>query len=224
MSDDAADGFFSRWSRRKRAAARRPAAAPEVAVPEVVAPQEAAPAILVPGTEGAVAAPEAAAMPVFDPASLPAPESLTASSDITGFLRAEVPAALRRAALRRVWTLDPGIRDFVGPADYAWDYNAPDGVPGFSLDLGDDAKKLLAQAMGWQPEAGPEDEAAPAATTEREVVAGPAAQATPPVADRPDGPVPEAIGEQPPAAPAAVADAAGPMPFPQRRHGGARPS
>ncbi|MFX8512285.1 DUF3306 domain-containing protein, partial [Acinetobacter baumannii] len=60
----------------------------------------------------------------FDPASLPPVESLTPESDLAPFLRPEVPAALRQAALRRLWSLDPTIRDFVGPADYAWDYNA----------------------------------------------------------------------------------------------------
>src|SRR5690606_12871261 len=51
-----------------------------------------------------------------------------------------------------MWSLDPGIRDFMGPADYAWDFNAPDGVPGFALELGGDVKRLLAQAIGAPPE------------------------------------------------------------------------
>lgn len=209
MSDDAADGFLSRWSRRKRAAGL---VVPEVPVAEVAVPEAEAPA-------GAV--PPAA----FDLASLPAPETLTAASDITGFLRAEVPMALRRAALRRIWTLDPGIRDFIGPADYAWDYNAPDGVPGFALGLGGDVQKLLAQAMGWH--ADPEVEASPGPEPRvAEVeVAGVDVAALP--APRPDdlgGTVPDAgpvVGPQPatscPEAPATE-------PIPARRHGGAMPS
>ena len=55
---------------------------------------------------------------------------------------------MRAAALRRAWSLDPAIRDFIGPADYAWDFNAPDGVPGFALELGGDAMKLLSHALG----------------------------------------------------------------------------
>jgi hypothetical protein len=93
-------------------------------------------------------------------------ESLTADSDFAAFLREEVPAALRNAALRRAWSLDPAIRDFVGPADYAWDFNAPGGVPGFSLDLPGDVGRLLAQAIGLNaspPEDGPEQEAPPLA-------------------------------------------------------------
>jgi hypothetical protein len=136
------EGFLARWSRRKRAAE---AGLPED--PPATAP-EALPAV---APEG----PPAPAEPEFDPASLPPVESLTAESDFTAFLRKEVPEALKRAALRRAWALDPAIRDFVGPADYAWDFNAPDGVPGFSLELGGDVQKLLAQAMGLDREEAP---------------------------------------------------------------------
>jgi dienelactone hydrolase len=34
---------------------------------------------------------------------------------------------------RVAWMGDDGIRDFVGPAEYAWNYNAPGGAPGFAL-------------------------------------------------------------------------------------------
>ena len=32
-----------------------------------------------------------------------------------------------RAAVtpRPIWALEPAIRDFIGPAEYAWDFNAP---------------------------------------------------------------------------------------------------
>lgn len=143
MSGDGG-GFLSRWSRRKRAAV----VAPPPAAAGPAPPAEAVPA---PG----------AAAPAFDPASLPPVESLTSGSDFAAFLRDEVPAALRRAALRRAWALDPAIRDFVGPADYAWDFNAPDGMPGFSLTLGGDVKRLLAQAIGLEepPDDGAAEEA-----------------------------------------------------------------
>ena len=141
------EGFLARWSRRKRAAeAGRPEEAKQAAPAPAPAPAPAAVSAPAP-------APEVPAEPAFDPASLPPIESLTEASDFTAFLRKEVPEALKRAALRRAWSLDPAIRDFVGPADYAWDFNAPDGVPGFSLELGGDVQKLLAQAMGLDPEA-----------------------------------------------------------------------
>ncbi|MBL6077011.1 DUF3306 domain-containing protein [Belnapia sp. T18] len=184
------EGFLSRWSRRKREALRGP--------PE---PQAEAPP------------------PAFDPDSLPPVESLTEASDITAFLRAEVPAALRRAALRRAWTLDPSIRDFVGPADYAWDYNAPDGVPGFAHALGGDVKRLLAQAIGALEEvAAGEPEEVPPPDTLPDTLP----ELTPPVLVPPDAaePVPEppvlAEGAAPP-------PEAPPAPLPRRRHGGALP-
>lgn len=68
----------------------------------------------------------------FDPASLPSIESIAADSDVIAFLRAGVPAELTRAALRKAWTSDPAIRDFIGIAENQWDFNDPNGIPGFS--------------------------------------------------------------------------------------------
>jgi hypothetical protein len=143
------EGFLSRWSRRKRAVVE--GRAPEEAPPP--APLEAKP-------EALPAEPE----DEFDLTSLPPIESLTIESDFKAFLHRKVPRELRAAALRRAWSLDPAIRDFIGPADYAWDFNAPDGVPGFALELGGDAMKLLSHALGLdapvpKPEAEPQDEA-----------------------------------------------------------------
>lgn len=207
------EGFLSRWSRRKRAAlagapvAEADAAAPAMA-PAGAAASEAPPAPATPPAE-----------PEFDPATLPPVESLTAESDITVFLRPQVPASLRSAALRRVWSLDPVIRDYVGPADYAWDYNAPGGVPGFSLDLGGDVTRLLAQAIGLtDPE--PKEARDPAAET----------PALPPPAPQPvltaEAPPPDPLPppDEVPAMEAAQAPAPEePPPPPLRRHGGAVP-
>jgi hypothetical protein len=66
---------------------------------------------------------------------LPDVSELTAESDISAFLRKGVPEAVRQAALRRVWALDPGIRNFVSPAEYAWDFNNPNSIPGFSSSV-----------------------------------------------------------------------------------------
>ncbi|TCR66333.1 hypothetical protein EV560_104213 [Bosea sp. BK604] len=36
--------------------------------------------------------------------------------------------------MRRMWLIDPAIRDFVSAAlDYAHDYNTPGGAPGYAL-------------------------------------------------------------------------------------------
>jgi hypothetical protein len=95
--------------------------------------------------------------PVFDPASLPPIESIDAGSDVSAFLRPGVPADLARAALRRAWVADPAIRDFVGLAENAWDFNAPGGVPGFEpLRAIDDAWRLAAHLTGAAPAPAPE--------------------------------------------------------------------
>lgn len=148
MSEEG-EGFLSRWSRRKRAVVE--GRAPEEAPPP--APLEAKPEALPVEPEDE-----------FDLTSLPPIESLTIESDFKAFLHRKVPLELRSAALRRAWSLDPAIRDFIGPADYAWDFNAPDGVPGFALELGGDAMKLLSHALGLdapvpKPAAEPQDEA-----------------------------------------------------------------
>jgi len=74
--------------------------------------------------------PGTAVPPGFDPTHLPPIESITAASGIRGFLAPGVPAELSRAALRRAWTTDPAIRDFVGLAESQWDFTMPDAVPG----------------------------------------------------------------------------------------------
>jgi hypothetical protein len=85
----------------------------------------------------------------FDPESLPPIESITAGSDIKAFLQAGVPKDLTRAALRRAWTADPAIRDFIGLAENQWDFTDPTAMPGFGpLEATDDLRQLVAQAMG----------------------------------------------------------------------------
>ncbi|UHC15976.1 DUF3306 domain-containing protein [Methylobacterium currus] len=109
------DGFLARWSRRKRDEARRPAEIPPVAPAEPAAePAE---------DDGSLSPEELAQLPSLD--------ALTAATDLAPFLRAGVPRALRNAALRRMWSVDPAIRDFVSEArEYAYDWNTPGGVPG----------------------------------------------------------------------------------------------
>lgn len=170
-------GFLARWSRLKRGAVEEadgaPAAPAEVAAVEVASVEVEAAA---PGLADAAVEPADA----FDPATLPAVETLTAEADLTEFLRPGVPATLRNAAMRRLWVLDPAIREFVGPADYAWDFNAVDGVPGFAPTLLGDVRALLAQAIGQSPaDAGAARNDAPA------VVDLPAAEAAAPALPAP---------------------------------------
>jgi hypothetical protein len=82
----------------------------------------------------------------FDPASLPSIDAITADTDIAAFLKSGVPTELTRAALRRIWTSDPAIRDFVGIADNQWDFNDPNGISGFGrLDATESGATFLAQ-------------------------------------------------------------------------------
>ncbi|MEA3134234.1 MAG: hypothetical protein QOG17_2080 [Gammaproteobacteria bacterium] len=83
------------------------------------------------------------ASPSFDPASLPALQSITAGTDIRSFLGSSVPVELTKAALRRAWVTDPAIRDFIGIAESQWDFNDPTAMPGFGpLIAGNDFQGL----------------------------------------------------------------------------------
>ena len=110
----------------------------------------------------------------FDPASLPPIESITAETDIRGFLAAGVPSELTRAALRRSWACDPKIRNFVGLADYDWDFNAADSMAGFGpLQMTDEMKKMAARIVEPdRPEPGASNLLDPAPTAKAEQIAG----------------------------------------------------
>ncbi|WP_082984895.1 DUF3306 domain-containing protein, partial [Methylobacterium platani] len=130
------DGFLARWSRRKRDEARRPPdPAPEAATP--VAPAAA------PTEDEASLSPE-------ELAQLPSLDALTAATDLAPFLRAGVPRVLRNAALRRMWSIDPAIRDFVSEArEYAYDWNTPGGVPGTGGAISaEDVRAMVEKVFG----------------------------------------------------------------------------
>jgi hypothetical protein len=112
MSDEE---FLARWSRRKREA--------KIAVD--APPPAEAPTPAPPGTA------ETPANTEVDLSGLPPIESITGATDVTAFLRRGIPPELSRAALRRAWASDPAIRDFVGLAENAWDFNDPNAMPGF---------------------------------------------------------------------------------------------
>jgi len=124
MSDEE---FLARWSRRKREA-RAGNDAPAPALP--TEPQS--PAAPLPTAADSVRA-------EVDLSNLPPIESITAVTDVTAFLRQGIPPELSRAALRRAWASDPTIRDFVGLAENAWDFNDPHAMPGFGpLDFSEE--------------------------------------------------------------------------------------
>src|SRR5262245_12659068 len=133
--------FFGRWSRRKRVAEgeRRSAdklAAPPVPVGERVGVRGARPferpEPLTPplsqrerehtaSDDPASPRPPGTADSIFDPTQLPPIESIAAETDIRAFLAPGVPVELSRAALRRAWSADPRIREFVGLSENSWD-------------------------------------------------------------------------------------------------------
>jgi hypothetical protein len=151
------DNFLARWSRRKRDAeseqAPDPSARPRVSGdPRAADAESAALDSRVRGNERnpdsdrQTTAPKE---PSFDLASLPSLESITAETDIRGFLAPGVPAELTRAALRRAWAADPKIRDFVGLEENAWDFNNPESIPGFGkLEMTDELRREVARIVG----------------------------------------------------------------------------
>jgi Protein of unknown function (DUF3306) len=134
------EAFLARWSRRKREAAAVP--------PEPVTEQPAAPAA---ATSEKTERPSATPVPESQPdpaAELPPIGSIDGGTDIRAFLEQGVPQDLARAALRRAWNSNPSIRDFIGLSENAWDFTAPEGVPGFGPFAPDAAQQLVAQVLG----------------------------------------------------------------------------
>ena len=172
--------FLARWSRRKR----QTKAGPAMPGPTEPRPADAVEANSPVPSAGSVEP----ANPEFDLSILPPIGSIAAATDVTAFLREGVPLELKHAALRRAWTADPAIRDFVGLAENAWDFNDPNSIPGFgSLEYsaqelearvrrvvgdvaqpGEDVPNALGEAGNvGQPAAAERDPAQESSTTER---------------------------------------------------------
>ncbi len=191
------ENFLTRWSRRKRTAADAPAPAEgegerEHDVLETPRAERVADNVTPP-----VAVDAGPAKPAFDLSTLPPIESITAETDIRAFLAPGVPAETRLAALRRAWTADPKVRDFVGLNDYDFDFHTPGAIPGFGpLEMTDELRREVLRIVGaLQPE--PEPATPPT----------PVAMAPEPVAPMPPRQLPEATEEITAAVPAATDDA-----------------
>jgi len=212
MADEPDSGFLARWSQRKAAARRQPAAA-EPSDAKAVAPS----------------AMPAEAEPQPDLTTLPPIETLTAESDFAPFLARGIPDALRREALRKLWLVEPSVRDYVPLVEYNWDFTAP----GYGdLLPTDDVQKLLKHILSEKDEAAPETAsdtapggaAAEAATVPQAMIAPP-----PPVAVRLSAPQAAAQADPGPGAETSSPNRAAEQPdsaaAPRlpRRHGGALP-
>lgn len=113
------DGPLARWSQRKLAGpdgAARPAT--DVAPAATAAAVEAQPAV-----EAHPAVETEAEFLARN--GLPDPDTLRRGDDFGAFMRAGVPALLRRRALRRLWTSNPVLACLDGLNDYDGDYTSP---------------------------------------------------------------------------------------------------
>lgn len=243
------DRFLARWSRLKRAARQAEnsaeAAPPAAAGPEV--PDVPLPSGAEKTPASAAVAQDAPALTEEELARLPPLDALSAESDMTIFMRAGVPAPLRNAALRRAWSLDPKIRDYVSEArEYAYDWNVPGDLPGNGpLPPGFDVRALVGRlfqrrAATVPPDQGAAPQQAPASARAREAgaphhTAAARAPASPTTETSPPGEPSPATAPPAVLAPAtsldsdscAVAPGAAPAaasePLRHRRHGGAVP-
>jgi hypothetical protein len=142
------EAFLSRWSRRKRQAAEPVVPPPRAEDTDTATSSRPAhePARTSPAPPSAPT--KIAAEPIVDLSKLPSLDSIGPATDIRPFLQPGIPPSLARAALRRLWSADPMIRDYIGPSENAWDFTAPDGMHGFGPLLPtDDVKRLLAQVF-----------------------------------------------------------------------------
>lgn len=127
------------WSRRRAAVAaealaREPAPTPEPETPE----------------------PERSDDEVLAALGLPDPDTLGPGSDFAAFMRREVPGALRRRALRRLWGSNPVLAGVDGLVDYGGDFTDAATVKGVLATTYEVGRGMVARAQ----EATAEDEEA----------------------------------------------------------------
>ena len=140
------DNFIVRWARLKRQSDIEH----KIEAARIDSATEPKEAVLVP-SEATAAQPriDAAADEPSDLSGLPSIEAIGASTDVRGFLQSRVPCELTRAALRKAWTSDPAIRDFIGIAENQWDFNDPNAIPGFGpLEMTGNETAVLTQVLG----------------------------------------------------------------------------
>jgi len=156
------ENFLTRWSSRKRAS-RTPSARQDAehALGDANGTIEDG-AVDKTAREG-----DAQDKPPFDVAQLPSIDSIGPETDIAGFLRKEVPPELTRAALRRAWTSDPAIKNFVGLVENGWDFNDPSAMAGFGTISAEEVARLAGKVIEAMPEPSPENQTKDASASER---------------------------------------------------------
>jgi len=158
-------GFLSRWSRRKRGAAVEEEPATDLEVgPNDAGGAETDGTVIRGQVEGQADAPLAGdvapeeTLTQEEIEALPPLDTVTSREELQLFLRKGVPKALRQAALRKVWMLNPKISGYLDVArDYAYDWNVAGGVPGNSGTLlPGEALRMVDKFLQKKPE--PADE------------------------------------------------------------------
>lgn len=172
--------FISRWSRRKQEIrkAEQPAEGAPPAQADPVGAERASEAASLDPEDGRTAQADGE-LSADEIALLPSIEELTAETNLAMFLRKGVPEPLRKAALRRMWSLDPKIRDYVSEArEYAYDWNTPGGVPGFGPigETADEVARMVARIVGGggSDESGEQQDEPSALSQDREQPSAPA--------------------------------------------------
>lgn len=143
---------WQRWSRKKAEANRTveptPSSAPEQAEP---APEEQELAVNETLSE----------QELLEKYGLPDPSSIEIGTDITGFMRREIPEFLRRKALRSLWKSNPVLAVLDGLNDYDEDYT-------LASTAGQTVKSLYRVGEGLVDNAKKAADSAPTATDETE--------------------------------------------------------
>ena len=148
---DGADGFLSRWSRRKQRARTEEEAGPEPSEFAGHEDRNAPRAETMPGAEEAAVVKEVedgneSEAEVLARLGLPDPNTLGKGDDFSGFMQAGVPEFIKRKALRRLWRSNPTLAVLDGLNDYDDDFSGGFVPPGTLKSLYEVGKGLAARA------------------------------------------------------------------------------
>lgn len=139
VRNDGGESFLSRWSRLKR---KEPTATETVVEPVAEPAVDVSAEGGLPPSEVADPTPEAA----DPPPDLPDVETLDRDSDYKPFLAANVPTALRNAALRKLWRSDPVFANLDGLNDYDGDFTIASDAVGVVTKAVEKAAEKIADA------------------------------------------------------------------------------
>ncbi len=124
MREPEGGGFLGRWAARKARAreAERESERPQMREQAREEPAKAGPS----GGESPAAGPGPEAESeeeLLARLGLPAPETLRPGDDFAAFMKAAIPQAIRRRALRRLWAINPDLANLDGLIDYGEDFS-----------------------------------------------------------------------------------------------------